>query len=104
MRKTIKNLVLGMALMVSTLVAAQSTEDIESKLKNVPFPVEENIDAKAYIKLNSENRIVFARVNSENEQINNFIRTRLINSIVKSDSLETNKTYVIPVKVLSLEK
>jgi hypothetical protein len=100
--KSITNvLILAVAMMVSSLVTAQSTKEIESKLRNIPFPVYEQVEAKAYVKFDTNNKIVAVRVKSENEQINNFIKTRLIRSTMKNEKFEADSTYVIPVKVLS---
>lgn len=101
MKRITNVLILAVMMMISSLVTAQSTKEFEDKLKNIPFPVYEQVEAKAYVKFDATNKIVQVRVSSKNYEINKFIKARLIRSTIKSEKFEMNKTYVIPVKVLS---
>lgn len=102
--KKLKIALVLLAIGFTSLVTAQSTNKIGEKLKNIPFPVEEEVTAKAFIKFDKTNKIIDVRVASKNYQINNFIETRLIRSRFKVENFEAFKTYVLPIKVLSLTK
>lgn len=107
--KKIKLLLVALTLCFTTLVTAQESIkevdtlniEIANVLKNIPFDVNEDVSAKAFIKFNNENKIVDVNVICENYTIAKFIKTRLIRSTIKSKKFNTGDVYSLPIKIMS---
>tara|TARA_R110000851_G_scaffold35403_1_gene93140 strand:+ start:1016 stop:1294 length:279 start_codon:yes stop_codon:yes gene_type:complete len=78
--------------------------EIEKILKDVPFDVNKNVNAKAFIQFNSDNNIIDVNVLCENLTMSNFIKSRLLNSKIDTKQFKVNKIYIIPIKVISKKR
>ena len=106
--KKIKMTLVILAMGFASLISAQeitkdslAINEFENKLKGMDFPIEYDVYAKAFIQFNENNRIKDVRVECENYQLANFIKTRLIHEKIVSTMLDENKVYVLPIKILS---
>ncbi|WP_242204319.1 hypothetical protein [Aestuariivivens insulae] len=73
--------------------------EIQQLLSKSNLLVEEDVMAKVYFTINSKNEIVVLTVNSESLVLEEFIKSRLNYSKVKTKSVQQGKRYVIPVKL-----
>ena len=78
----------------STIVA-----DVAERLESPKFELEKDVSAEVIIVINKKNQMVVLSVDSENEEIANYIKHRLNYSEVSVELLEKGKTYTIPVKL-----
>lgn len=116
MKNTIKVLMLAVAFTFSTVLSA-STEPVPTKaeltnaisieigklLKNPKFLVDEDMTAQVKVVINEDNELVVLSVNSENEELESYIKGRL-NYKALSVSLRTGqKTFVVPVRLTQEE-
>lgn len=106
--KKIKMTLLILAIAFTSVISAQEVtkdslviEEFTDVFKGVDVPIEENANAKAYIKFDDNNRISYVRVNCDNRTISNFLKTRLIHTKMYSTSFDKNRVYVLPIKLIS---
>ncbi|WP_055446604.1 hypothetical protein [Lacinutrix mariniflava] len=73
--------------------------EITTLLKNPEFKVAEDLKANVTFMLNKNNEIVVISVDTESEQLENYIKNRLNYSKLKEGLVTTQKTYKIPVRI-----
>ncbi|MCK0108966.1 hypothetical protein MWU58_06660 [Flavobacteriaceae bacterium S0825] len=87
----------------STTESSKITVKIERFLKNPSFDVDYEMTAKVTLTLNKNNELVVLSVDSEDDKMESFIKSRL-NYRKVSGSYETlNKEFVVPVRITSGE-
>jgi len=109
--KTIKTLLLVVALTFSSvLLASTNSEDLKTDssvitneigklLKNPGFLVEKDIVAHVTLTLNKNNEIVVLSVDSEDDNIADYIKGRLNYNELPSIVDGVNKIFIVPVRV-----
>ena len=106
--KKIKMKLLMLAIGFTTLVSAQETkkdslviQELTNVFKEMDVPLEEDATAKAFIKFDSNNRVNYVKVNCDDHTISNFIKTRLIHTKLYSTVFNSDRVYVLPIKLIS---
>lgn len=109
--KSIKSIALALALLTGTLVSAATepvvkketkpcSEQIADLLESPQFEVETEISAYVTFMLNDNNEIVVLDVETENEQVERFVKARLNYQEIQTN-LETGKQYNVPVRIVA---
>ena len=73
--------------------------EIQQLLGKSSILVEEDVLAKVYFTINSKNEIVVLKVNSKSFELEEYIKSRLNYSKVKTKQVKQGKRYVIPIKL-----
>ncbi len=76
---------------------ATSTE-MTKLLQNPDFIVEYEMEANVLFTVNDENEILILSVETEDDQVVSYVKSRLNYQTLKSN-LETGKQYVLPVRI-----
>ena len=107
--KTIKTLLLIVAITFSTVLSASTTpennepttmtEEIGKLLKDPSFTIDQDITATVTITFNDANEIVVLSVDSENSEVKSFIKNRLNYTKLSTDLVTNNNTYTVPVRI-----
>ncbi|WP_299254758.1 hypothetical protein [uncultured Lacinutrix sp.] len=107
--KSIKMVLLVLAITFTGTLSATTNPDglepnvlaneITALLKNPEFKVAEDLKANVTFMLNKNNEIVVINVDTESEQLESYIKTRLNYSKLKEGLVTTTKTYKIPVRI-----
>lgn len=107
--KSIKMVLLVLAITFTVALSATTNPDglepnvlaneITTLLKNPEFRIAEDLRANVTFMLNKKNEIVVISVDTESEQLERYIKTRLNYSKLKEELATTAKTYKIPVKI-----
>lgn len=107
--KTIKALLLVVTIAFSTALYANDkptkdtsnsiSEEIGQLLKNPGFTIEEDILANVKVFFNDDNEIVVLTVNSESEDIDSYIKSRLNYKELSKDINNKNRYYIVPVRI-----
>jgi len=107
--KSIKMVLLVLAITFTVALSATTNPDglepnvlaneITTLLKNPEFRIAEDLRANVTFMLNKKNEIVVISVDTESEQLERYIKTRLNYSKLKEGLSTTAKTYKIPVKI-----
>ena len=109
--KNFKTLLAVVALTFSSTIFANSTpEDLKTKsatiteqvqdlLKNPNFLVKKEILAHVKITLNNSNQMVVLSVDSDNNVLGEFIKSRLNYSELSISLKDSEKTFIVPVRV-----
>jgi len=107
--KTFKTLLLLVAITFSAAIYASTepktaepnglTNEIAKLLKNPKFQVENELQAYVTITFNKHHEIVVLSVDSENDELNNFIKSRLNYSKVSAKVDSEMVNYIIPVRL-----
>ena len=105
--KTIKMLLLVVAITFSSVLSASTaprnaetlaiTSDVLKRLKNPQFILEQDTKANVTLTVNKNNEIVVLSVDSDNEEIVNYIKSRLNYSKISVELYDKSKTYIVPV-------
>ena len=109
--KTIKSITLALALLIGTASFAtnpivdkvkkeQASLEIAQLLKGPLFELEVDTAASVILVVNSENELVVLSVDTEDAQVERFIKNRLNYKKLKN-SLERGKEYRLPVIITS---
>lgn len=110
--KTIKSIVLAFLLVsVTSLTAAEKpvaesnvnskvSEEIATLLKSPSFVVAEEMNAFISIVVNDENEIVVLSVDSDNKQLENFVKARL-NYKKLTTTISEGSHFTVPLKITS---
>jgi hypothetical protein len=109
--KTIKSITLALVLLIGTTLAAANPiadkvnkeevcQEIGQLLKGPLFELDEDTYASVILIVNSENELVVLSVDTEDEQVERFIKNRLNYKKLKN-SLEIGKEYRLPVIITS---
>ena len=109
--RTIKALLLVVALTFnSVLFASTTTEDLKADsavitneigklLQNPSFLVEKEIVARVTLTLNKNNEMVVLSVDSENTEIEGFIKSRLNYNELPTKVDAVDKIFIVPVRI-----
>ena len=107
--KSIKMLLLIVAITFSSAITAGTakenaetnaiTTDLTNRLKNPKFILENETSVKVTLIVNKNNEFVVLSVDSDNDQIVEYIKVRLNYSKASAQLYETNKTYVLPLRL-----
>lgn len=107
--KTVKVFLLVFTIAFSSVLHASTTpKDLESTaittevaqlLKKPKFLLENDISVNVTITFNKDNEIVVLSVDSENEQIKDFIKNRLNYSKLAYDIYNKKQTFIVPVRL-----
>ena len=113
--KTIKSVVLALVLLVGTTLSAatilppvekinkeEAIAEIAQLLKNPTFELEEDTRASVILIVNSKNELVVLSVNTENSQVESYVKNRL-NYKKLENPLEKGKEYKLPVIITSMK-
>jgi len=113
--KTLKSMLLVAVITLGSVLATSATESatvIESKaitsevgklLKKPSFTIENDVQAYVRLVLNENNEMVVLFVNSENELINNYIKSRLNYKKVSENFSNKDQEYIVPVRITPTE-
>lgn len=74
------------------------SQEIASLLQNLEIELEEDLRSNVTFMINSEHEIVVLTVDSENEVVEQFIKSRLNYEKLEND-LTPGKEYVVPVRI-----
>ena len=107
--KTIKNLVLVLAITFASVISASSNTaneepsalatEIGVLLESPNFKITNELLAKVTFVLNQDNEIVVLNVVTDNSQLEDYIKSRLNYSKLSKKVATRNKTYVVPVRL-----
>ena len=107
--KTIKTLLLMVAITFSTVLFAGTTpkteepsnltKEISELLKNARFEVEQDVEAIVTITFNKYDEIVVLSVETENSEFKKFIKDRLNYSKVSAALINESEHYIVPVRL-----
>lgn len=109
--RTIKSIVLAVALLVGTAVYAtnpvvkkinkiDATQEIAQMLQNPDFELPHDTKAQVTLRVNKEGELVVLDVDTESTLVESFIKNRL-NYQKLENSLEQGKDYMLPVVITS---
>ena len=109
--KTIKSIMLALALLVGTTLFATNpdvnkvnkdkvSQEIAQLLKGPTFELDEDTAASVILMVNKNNELVVLSVDTENAQIERYIKSRL-NYKKLENLLERGKEYKLPVTIIS---
>ena len=108
--KTIKTLLLIIAIMFSSMVSSSTkpAEDeqgiiakkIERILKYPQFEVNKKMTVRVRLMFNKNNEIVVLSVDSKSKEISRHIKSRLNYIKLTVDGIKKNKIYILPVKLI----
>ena len=108
--KTIKTLLLMVAITFSTVLFAGTTpktedsssltKEISELLKNAMFEGEQDVEAIVTITFNKYNEIVVLSVETENAEFKNFIKNRLNYNKVSASLVNESEHYIVPVRYI----
>ena len=113
--RQLKTLLVVVALTFSSVLLASTTpEDRETEsaaitaqigklLKNPNFLVEKDIVANVKITLNKNNEMVVLSVDSKENYVANFIKSRLNYNELPTEVNSLEKTFIVPVRVTAEE-
>ena len=104
--KKIKTILLAVVIATSSVLSASTepvkeavktiiTEEVGNLLKNPTFEVTKELLADVRLTINKNNEMVVLSVDSESEQVVNYIKSRL--NYNKLSEKVDEKTYVVPV-------
>ncbi len=79
------------------------TDQVANLLKNPKFILEKEVVASVKITLNKNNELVVLSVDSQEEYISNFIKTRLNYTALPVAVNGKQKTFIVPVRVIPEE-
>lgn len=88
---------------VKKAVATIITNEVEKLLDDPTFLIEDDIVATVTLTLNKENEIVVLSVDSDEEYIQNFIKSRLNYRELSAKLSNGQKTFIVPVRVTQEE-
>ena len=107
--KTIKILLLVTVFSFGQLITANTTPnsepattisgEIEKLLENPSFDVDQDLTATVKLVINDNNEMVVLSVNSENSELDGFIKSRLNYTKLSSQLSSGKKTYLVPVTI-----
>jgi Cdc6-like AAA superfamily ATPase len=109
--KTIKTMLLIVALTFSSVLVASTdveekgtesvaiTEEIGKLLKNPRFILENDVLASVILTINKNNEIVVLSVDSDEDYIDNYIKSRLNYHELPVTLQNVEKTYKVPVRM-----
>jgi len=114
--KTIKTVLIILAMTLTTVVSANNNpnkerpvtktessliaKEISSMLVKPDFDIKNELKANVTFVSNGNNEIVVLKVETNNEQLDQFIKSRLNYHTMSSIKLTNNRTYKLPVKVI----
>ena len=104
--KKVKTILLAVVIATSSVLSASTepvkeavktiiTEEVGNLLKNPTFEVTKELLADVRLTINKNNEMVVLSVDSESEQVVNYIKSRL--NYNKLSEKVAEKTYVVPV-------
>lgn len=107
--KTIKNLVLVLAITFSSVLSASTnptneepsvlSTEIAALLDSPNFRIADEILAKVTFVLNQKNEIVVLNVDTDNSQLEGYIKSRLNYNKLPAQMADKGVTYVVPVRL-----
>ena len=113
--KTIKRSVLVALLAFSTVLSASTnpvktekitnaesnviTQEVGKLLQSPSFVIDEDIFADVTLMINKNNEIVVLSVDSEDEAVERFIKSRLNYSELPDTTIKSKKAFVVPVRL-----
>jgi len=107
--RTFKTLLLGSALVFSSVFYVNATElpteptsiaiEVGKLLKNPQFSIDQEQQVSVRITFNQDNEMVVLFVDSNNEMIKSYIKNRLNYKKLSEDILVQDKTYIVPVRI-----
>ncbi|MDC8003403.1 hypothetical protein POV27_05035 [Aureisphaera galaxeae] len=109
--KTIKSIMLAMVLLVATTLSASNglvdkkkpttvTEEIGYLLENPSFEIKKEINTTAVVMFNEDGELVVLSVDTDNQRIERFVKSRL-NYQKLSNKLDEGKKYKVPIRLIS---
>lgn len=106
--KRFKLFLLALGLVASTTAFAANpapitegnptSKELKKLLNDPEFIVEHDMQADVLFTINDENEIKVLSVATENEELVNYVKSRLNNETLDGD-LETGKQYVVPFRI-----
>ena len=110
--KTVKSIFVALALILSTSITAatepaadpnvliEASNEIANLLGTPYFDVEEEISASVSLVVNSAGELVVLNVESENDQVESYVKSRLNYHKIKTQ-LDKGYEYELPLKITS---
>ena len=110
--KTVKSIFAALVLLIATSmtaaikpveelkVNAQASQEIAKLLRVPAFEIKEDISAFASLLVNEEGELVVLCVKTDNEQVENFVKSRLNYHKIEAP-LTPGKIYKLPLKLTS---
>jgi len=110
--KTLKTIAVAVTLLIGTTLFANNeltdkrdltptvTQEIGDLLEDPSFKVEKEVMAYATFMLNDNNEIVVLSVDTEDETVEKFVKSRL-NYQKLENSLKEGKQYQVPIKIVA---
>lgn len=112
--KQLKTLLLAVAITASGVLAASNedkkadsvviTEEIGKLLKDPSFLVDKDIVADVTLTLNKNNEMVVLSVDSNEQYVENFIKSRLNYKELPATFSSKERTFKVPVRVTAIEE
>ncbi|TVZ55056.1 hypothetical protein OD91_0297 [Lutibacter sp. Hel_I_33_5] len=114
--KKFKLIIAIIAISMSTTFSASANDNDKRKSKKVvktelrtqiinllgtkmPFQIDKNVSAKISFLLNNSNEVVIISVDSNNETVNSFVKSKLNYQTVKVEGIKKGEIYKVPLKV-----
>ena len=111
--KTFKTFLLAAVIALSFTLSAYATETTKEtieepttiikeikKLLNKPnFKIDQDLNALVKIVINQDNQMVVLSVDSNNEMVESFIKSRLNYKTLDNNITEKDKAYIVPVRI-----
>ena len=111
--RTIKTLLLAVAITFSSVLSASTTpsksestiitKEIGKLLKSPKFQIEKDLLATVRLIFNKNNEMVILSVDSENEQLVHYIKGRLNYKSLSVDVVNKNETFIVPIRITTGE-
>ena len=113
--KTIKSIVLVALIAFSSVVSANTnpenpvkttkaesnviTQQVEKLLQDPTFEIEKDIIASVTLTINKKNEIVVLSVDTDDETLEGFVKSRLNYNELPSNEVTKEKTFIVPVRL-----
>lgn len=112
--KTIKSIVLVVLIAFSSVVSASTnpenikektaepsviTQEVGKLLQSPSFEIEKEIVASVTLTVNKNNEMVVLSVDTEDDTLERFIKSRLNYNVLPSNAITKEKTFVVPVRL-----
>ena len=113
--KTIKSIVLVALIAFSSVLSANTnpenarkataaesnviTQEVGKLLKSPSFIIEKEIVANVTLTINKNNEIVVLSVDTDDETLENFVKSRLNYNELPSSVVSKDKTFIVPVRL-----
>ena len=85
---------------IKTVESASISKSVGELLKNPGFQLDQEVDAVVDIFINSDDEMVVLSVDTDNEKVEQYIKSRLNYKKVENTTLGNKKSFKVPVKMV----